>query len=256
MTGDALRVTGHVPRQTTLSPQSSLLSPDMRIGLLGGTFNPIHNCHLFIAGQTRDRLNLERVLFIPSSDPPHKPSTSLAPASHRRVMVELAIESEPRFALSEVELKRPNKSYSIETVQALRTEFGPSAELFFILGLDSFVEFPTWKQASALLKLCHFVVVSRPGTSFASLTTLSLLPPLDPSALEALDQGTEERADISLPGGTMLILLHLPPCYASASDIRHRVKTGQTLATLLPPQIESYIIRSGLYREDANRTRL
>jgi nicotinate-nucleotide adenylyltransferase len=106
----------------------------MRIGLLGGTFNPIHNCHLSIAAQIRDRLNLERVLFIPSSDPPHKPSTSLAPAAHRHEMVRLAIASEPSFALSDVELKRANKSYSIDTVRTLRIEFGPSAELFFILG--------------------------------------------------------------------------------------------------------------------------
>ena len=228
----------------------------MRIGLLGGTFNPIHNGHLFIAAQIRDRLDLERVLFIPTGDPPHKPSTSLAPAAHRQEMVKLAIASEPSFALSDVELTRANKSYSIDTVRTLRTELGPSAELFFILGLDSFVELPTWKQASELLKLCHFAVVTRPGTRFASLKELSLLPPLERPALEALDAGTQERVDVSLPGGTTLILLQLPPCHASASDIRHRIKTGQAVSALLPPQIESYIIRSGLYREEADRTRL
>ncbi len=227
----------------------------MRIGLLGGTFNPIHTCHLFIAAQTRDRLALDRVLFIPSGDPPHKPPASLAPAPHRYAMVRLAVESDPTFAVSDVELQTTTKSYSIDTVHTLLTQWGPSAELFFIVGLDSFLEFHTWRKAPELLRLCRFVVVSRSGTGFASLADFSLLPSLDRGSLDSLDAGRQERLDIPIPGGTMLILLCLPPCMVSASDIRRRVQSGQPLSPLLPAPVESYIIRLGLFREETDRTR-
>ena len=228
----------------------------MRIGLLGGTFNPIHTCHLSIAAQTRDRIDLDRVLFIPSGDPPHKPAESLAPAAHRYEMVRLAVESDPTFAVSDVELQPTTKSYSIDTVRTLLAQYGPSAELFFIVGLDSFVEFPTWRKAPELLRLCHFVVVSRSGTSFASLADFPLLSPLDREGLESLDRGRQDRLDIPIPGGTVLILLRLPPCMASASDIRRRVKSGEPLSPLLPTSVESYIIRLGLFRGETDRTRL
>ena len=228
----------------------------MRIGLFGGTFNPIHACHLFIGGQTRDRLHLDQVLFIPSGDPPHKAPASLAPIGHRYAMVKLAIESDPTFAVSDVELQTATKSYSIDTVRTLLAQVGPSAELFFIIGLDSFLEFHTWRKASDLLRLCPFVVVSRAGAGFASLADVPLLPPLDREALESLNAGRQERLDIPIPGGTVLILLRLPPCPISASDIRLRVKSGQRLTPLLPASVESYIIRFKLFQEDPDRTRL
>ncbi len=228
----------------------------MRLGLLGGAFNPIHHCHLAIAAQTRDRLGLTRILFVPTGDPPHKPPTSLAPAAHRYEMVKLAIAADPTFAVSDVELERPGKSYAIDTIQALSTQRGPSAELFFILGLDSFLEFPSWKHTAELLRLCHFVVVSRPGTSFGSLAELPLLPPMDRPALQALDNGREDRLDIALSKETQLILLQLPPCTVSASEIRRRLMTGESLASLLPAPVESYIIQHALFREDTDRTRL
>ncbi len=228
----------------------------MRIGLFGGTFNPVHSGHLLIAAQVRDRLNLARVLFIPTGDPPHKPPESLAPAAHRSEMVRLAVDSEPTFTASDIEVRRAGKSYTIETVQMLRTELGASADLFFILGLDSFLEIATWRQVAELLKLCHFVVVSRPGARFLSLSDLPLLPATTHAGLESLDAGTTDEIQEPLSATTKLILLRLPLCPISASEIRRRLKAGESLATLLPPPVESYIIRHGLFRGETDRTRL
>lgn len=219
----------------------------MRLALFGGTFNPIHNCHLQIASQTRERIGVDRVLFVPSNDPPHKSATSLAPARDRYEMVALAIAGDPAFALSDVELRRPDKSYSIDTIQALQQEYGAGTELHFLIGLDSFLDVATWRRAEEVLRLCHFVVVSRPQAVFASLATLSLLPSIAPVPLESLDTGRIDRLDVALSDRTTLTLLRLPPCPISASDIRHRLETNQAVTGLLPPDVESYIIRHGLY---------
>jgi nicotinate-nucleotide adenylyltransferase len=227
----------------------------MRIGLFGGTFNPVHRCHLEAATQTQRRLRLDRILFIPSGDPPHKSSTSLAPARHRLEMVRMAIQDIPAFQASDVEMRRPSKSYSIETVHDLQKEYGPEAELFFIIGLDAFLELHTWKQASDLLRACHFVVLARPGSTFTSLLKMSLLPSMDRAPLVALDTQRALQVDVPLPGGMSLILMWIPPCYVSASDIRYRVTHQLTLSNLLPAPVESYILQEHLYlQEKANRT--
>jgi nicotinate-nucleotide adenylyltransferase len=227
----------------------------MRIGLFGGTFNPVHRCHLEAATQTQRRLRLDRILFIPSGDPPHKSSTSLAPARHRLEMVRMAIQDIPAFQVSDVEMRRPSKSYSIETVHDLQKEYGPEAELFFIIGLDAFLELHTWKQASDLLRACHFVVLARPGSTFTSLLKMSLLPSMDRAPLVALDTQRALQVDVPLPGGMSLILMWIPPCYVSASDIRYRVTHQLTLSNLLPAPVESYILQEHLYlQEKANRT--
>ncbi len=226
----------------------------MKIGLFGGAFNPPHRCHLAIAAQTRDRLHLDRVVFIPSGDPPHKGPESLAPATHRLEMVRRAIAGEPSFTLSEVETRRATRSYTIETVGWFRREHGPEADLFFIIGLDAFLDFPNWRQPSELLRACHFVVVPRPGNLFATLVDLSLLPRIAPAALAALDAGRQDRLDVPIPGGTGLTLLGLPPCDASASDIRARLRKRLSVAGLLPAPVESYILQLNLYREETDRT--
>jgi nicotinate-nucleotide adenylyltransferase len=228
----------------------------MRIGLFGGTFNPVHRCHLEAATQTQRRLRLDRVLFIPSADPPHKLSMSLAPARQRLEMVRIAIRDMPAFQVSDVEMRRPSKSYSIETVHELQKEFGPEAELFFIIGLDAFLELHTWKQASELLRACHFVVLARPGSTFSSLLKMSLLPSMDRAPLLALDTQRALQVDVPLPGGTSLILLWIPPCYVSASDIRYRITHQLSLSNLLPAPVESYILETHLYQQEekANRT--
>jgi nicotinate-nucleotide adenylyltransferase len=225
----------------------------MKIGLFGGTFNPIHNCHLTIAARIRDRLSLDQILFIPTGDPPHKPHDGLAPASHRLEMVRLAIAADSAFALSDIEIQRPAKSYSIDTVRALREHYGPGTDLSFILGLDAFLEFPGWRQAPDLLRLCHFVVVSRTGMSFAPLADRPPLPAIPQQALEALDRRTQDRLDVPVPGGTRLTFMCLPPCDISASDIRQRIRSRMSVASLLPAPVESYIMRVRLYQEEPDR---
>ena len=227
----------------------------MRIGLFGGTFNPVHRCHLEAALHAKSRLRLERILFIPSGDPPHKGNGSLASARDRYEMVRLATAGQPGLDVSDIEVRRPAKSYSIDTLREVRKQLGPDAELFFIVGLDAFLDLPTWKQAPDLLRSCHFVVLGRPGATFASLRKMTLLPTIERTPLVALDTQRAFQVDVSLPAGTRLILLSMPPCHASASDIRHRIHSGLDLVNLLPASVESYIMRQHLYRqEEANRT--
>jgi nicotinate-nucleotide adenylyltransferase len=228
-------------------------SGPLRLGLLGGSFNPVHNGHLAIARQTRESLGLDQILFIPTNHPPHKPNSSLAPAQDRYEMVRLAIASDPALALSDVELRRPGKSYSIDTIRLLQQEYGPQTQLFFLIGLDAFLDFPSWRDPLTLLTLCQFVVLSRPGLSFRSLSTVALLPPIPDPSLADLDAERISRIEVPL-GMQRLICLKLPPCTVSASDIRARIRQGLPAANLLPPLVESYILQHHLYQEDPNRT--
>ena len=225
----------------------------MRLGLLGGSFNPVHNGHLAIARQTRETLGLDQILFIPTSHPPHKPNGSLAPAQDRYEMVRLAIASDPSLTVSGVEIRRPGKSYSIDTIRLLQQEHGARTQLFFLIGLDAFLDFPSWREPLTLLELCPFVVLSRPGLSFRSLSTMALLPPIPQSSLADLDAGRISQLEVSL-GTQRLTYLQLPPSAVSASDIRSRIRQGLSVANLLPPLVESYILQHHLYQEDRDRT--
>ena len=225
----------------------------MKLGLLGGSFNPVHHGHLAIARQTREALGLDQILFIPTNHPPHKPNGSLAPAQDRYEMVRLAIASDPSLAISDVEIRRPGKSYSIDTIRLLQQEHGAWTQLFFLIGLDAFLDFPSWREPLTLLELCPFVVLSRPGLSFRSLSTMALLPPIPQASLADLDAGRISQLEVSL-GTQRLTYLQLPPCTVSASDIRSRIRRGLSVANLLPPLVESYILQHHLYQEDRDRT--
>jgi nicotinate-nucleotide adenylyltransferase len=144
----------------------------MFIGLLGGTFNPIHNGHMHIANYVYNTLTLDRVIFIPTGDPPHKLATSLAPAHHRLQMVKLATEPFEPFVVDDREALSPTVSYSIDTITDLKNTFPRETRLGFIIGLDAFLELPSWKQAPHLFELCHFIVCSRPGVTFTQLQSL------------------------------------------------------------------------------------
>jgi nicotinate-nucleotide adenylyltransferase len=225
----------------------------MKLGLLGGSFNPVHDGHLAIARHTREALELDQILFIPTGHPPHKPNGGLAPAQDRYEMVRLAIAPDSAFTISDVEIRRPGKSYSIDTIRQLQQEYGPHIQLFFLIGLDAFLDFPSWRDPRTLLELCSFVVLSRPGLSFRSLSTVSLLPPIPYPSLADLDAGRVFRIEAQI-GGQRLICLKQPPCPISASDIRARIRQGLPVANLLPPLVESYILRHHLYQEECNRT--
>ena len=221
-------------------------SEPMGVGLLGGTFNPVHNDHLDIARQTRDALHLERIVFIPTGDPPHKHQEDLAPARDRYEMVQLAIASDPSFTVSDIEVRRPGKSYSVDTIRLLLQQHGGSVPLYFLIGLDAFLELPTWRDPAIALTLCSFVVISRPGASFQALGTLPLIPRIPTQSLVDLDEGRSSRLDVPI-GEQVLICLRLPPCEVSASDIRSRVRQGLPVANLLPPAVESYILQHHIY---------
>jgi nicotinate-nucleotide adenylyltransferase len=220
---------------------------DRRLGLFGGTFNPVHYGHITMARRVRQALDFDRILFIPTGDPPHKSSQDLASAKDRYEMVRLAIASESDLAISDIELRRTGKSYTIDTVRLLREEYGPQTDLFFLIGLDAFLEFPSWRESDALLGLCSFVVMNRPGTSFQDLTQLDHFRMLSRESLAALDAGSISQLDIPL-GDRRLICLHLPPSEISASDIRKKVRMGLSVANLLPLIVESYILQHHLYK--------
>jgi nicotinate-nucleotide adenylyltransferase len=229
----------------------------MRLGLLGGSFNPVHYGHLGIARHARETLQLDQVVFIPTGDPPHKRNQTLAPARDRYEMVRLAIAgAAPYFSVSDTEVLRKGKSYSIDTVLEFRRQYGTSTELHFLIGLDAFLDLATWKDPQALLKVCRFVVLSRPGKDFGSLTTLPMLPKLDAEALAELDAGKRTQLDIAMPSSPGVVCLSLPHCTISASDIRRRIRLGLPLANLLPQMVESYILRRQLYKEDSNHTHI
>lgn len=221
----------------------------MRVGLLGGTFNPIHNGHLQIAEEVREKLHLDRVLFVPSGDPPHKQGAKIPSARHRLEMTRLALLDHPHFEPSDLEVRRPGKSYSIQTVLALKRLY-PGDRFFFIIGSDAFAEFSTWKEADRLLTLCDFVIVSRPGHPFSRLPELPHLQVIDRDLLLRLDQEAQEGKTVPTGAETALHFIRIAPCPISASEIRKKFTAKEKTKNLLPDAVVSYIIQNKLYRDD------
>lgn len=198
----------------------------MEIGLLGGTFDPIHLGHLIIAEAVRENLGLSRVLFVPAGQPWLKATREITAPEHRLKMVELAIESNPYFAVSTYELDRPGPSYSVDTVAFLRDEIGPDAGLYFIVGADALAELPRWKEPAKLAALCRIVGVGRPGA-----------PKPDLPALEK-----------AVPGvSTLINLLDVAQIGISSTKIRELVKNGRSIRYLVPLSVEEYIYENKLY---------
>jgi nicotinate-nucleotide adenylyltransferase len=219
----------------------------MKIGIFGGTFNPVHQGHLAIAEEVRSAVHLEKILFIPAGDPPHKNNREVIPAHHRLEMVRLAIKDDPHFEISELEIQRPGKSYTVETLAALKAAYPSGTEWFLILGLDAFLDFPAWREPDRLLTLCHFIVVSRPGFRFRELLRLPFLQSTDPVPLTRLDEQKEDRYRLSLGPSTQLILLRVGSWEISATEIRSHLSGGKRRRNLLPPSVESYIMFHHLY---------
>ncbi len=220
-------------------------SPFTRIGLLGGTFNPIHHCHLSIAREAQRALALDHVIFIPSGDPPHKSRASLAPAHHRLSMVKQAIAGLADLTVSDVETTVPDTSYTIETVQTLRETV--KGELWFIIGLDAFLEIAGWKSVETLLSSTNFLVLSRPDFHFSQVASLPLLSSLPPTQLQRLDSGQHHRLDLAIGPQATITFLRIAPCRVSASAVRERILKGLDVTDWLPPQVHSYIIQHHLY---------
>lgn len=201
-----------------------------RIGLIGGTFDPIHYAHLAVAEEVHAALNLTKMVFIPAGQPPHKLEQECTPSYHRLAMVQLAIASNPHFTLSGVEIDRQGPSYLVDTLRILHDQWGPETELFFVIGWDSLEEFHTWyKSADILAQLTGLVAVKRPGYEE--------------------DIGYNKELETRLPGIMQrLMVVPAPQLAISSTDLRRRVAEGKPIKYQTPEAVENYIIEHGLYR--------
>ncbi|MBM4043652.1 MAG: nicotinate-nucleotide adenylyltransferase [Planctomycetes bacterium] len=210
--------------------KSKIENPKSKIGLFGGSFNPIHLGHLILAEAVRDQLALDKVIFIPAHCSPHKSQRLLAPAPDRARMVRLAIRGNPRFEFSDIELKRRGRSYTVETLRQLHAAYPPQTEFFFLIGADTIPELSEWREIGALAKLCQFVVVNRPGGKVAPT----------PKLVKAVGNRVARRI--------LSTQVAIPPIGISSTDIRRRVQAGRSIAYLVPAPVGRYIAAHALYR--------
>jgi nicotinate-nucleotide adenylyltransferase len=212
-----------------------------RLGLFGGTFNPIHYGHLRSAEEVAEALDLGRIWFIPAAFPPHKASPDVTPFEVRLAMTRLAVGRHPRLAVSDVEGRRPGRSYSIDTLRHLRGEFGPDRELYFILGMDAMLDIASWKDYRELFTLSHFVVLDRPGydrDELAELLTRQVHPDFKP-----LSSGV----GFQHPGGCRILFQATTLMDISATRLRRLVHQGGSIRYLLPERVRRFILKNRLY---------
>jgi nicotinate-nucleotide adenylyltransferase len=200
----------------------------MNVGILGGTFDPVHNGHLIVADVARAQLNLNEVLFIPTGQPWLKPERVITAAEHRLNMLRLALDDTPNFSVSEIEIQRPGPTYTIDTLNTLKEQLNAEDELFFIVGQDSLMQLPQWHEVTDLIELCYFVAAPRPGVKKPDL-----------KALEAEIPGVTQR----------VMLMKQPQIDISATDIRERVTRGLSVRHLVPEPVNRYIKENRLYAD-------
>ncbi len=194
-----------------------------RLGVMGGTFDPIHHGHLVAASEAAARFELDEVIFVPTGKPSFKQHQKVTAPEHRYLMTVIATASNPRFTVSRVDVDRPGLTYTVDTLRDLR-EQRPEADLYFISGADAIEQMLTWKDADDLWKMAHFVAVSRPG----------------------------HRLSVdSLPSG-VVSTLEIPALAISSTDCRHRAEAGQPVWYLVPDGVVQYIAKHGLYRGSAS----
>lgn len=228
----------------------------MNIGLLGGTFDPIHNGHLAVAQAALERCKLGKVLFVPGDIPPHKRKQPITDFIHRYAMVTLALQGEKKFFPSLLEAPQEKYStgedrvhYSIDTVRRLKASLTPADKLFFVMGVDAFREISTWREPEALLRECEFIVVSRPGYYLADVAD-ALPPGLRPKTVRRPLKRTRLVSTLKLRGITLHLLegVHMP---AAATAIRAAVRKGEKLGKLVNPAVAEYIKKMNLYPQAA-----
>lgn len=220
----------------------------MKIAIFGGTFDPIHSGHMQAARAAAHRLHLNKVLFIPTGCPPHKTANGLTDYHHRFAMVALACAEDSRFVPSPLESPdlRPGPHYSIDTVWRVKRSLKPGDNLYFLIGLDALIDLPHWKQFRKLLDLTDFIVVSRPG--FDSREVERSLP------RDLLDRRPRKNSrQLRLRRTTLHILPHVEVPVAS-TDLRRAIQQKQNIEGLVPPMVEQYILKEGLYQK-ANQLR-
>jgi nicotinate-nucleotide adenylyltransferase len=195
-----------------------------RLGVFGGTFDPIHLAHLVLAEQAREQLRLDQVLFMPAFIPPHKMGRTLSPPKVRFEMAELAVAGHPNFEVGDLELRRTGPSYTVDTLRTLREQH-PSAELFLLLGGDSLADFPTWREPREILSLAKLGVMKREGSP----------PPEQPTGWEA------ELAE-------RVTFIEAPLLAISGTDLRRRVSEGRSIRYFVPAAVEAFINANKLYQ--------
>jgi nicotinate-nucleotide adenylyltransferase len=207
-----------------------------RIGIMGGTFDPIHYGHLYIAECARYEFNLESVLFIPAGEPVHKKRKDIIDAVHRLEMTRLAVHSNPFFSVSDIEVKRSGPTYTVDTLEYLHKENGEAAEFFFITGADAIIEILTWKDVARVFELCHFIAVTRPGYSLEKMNEV----------LNCLDPCFQRKIHIHETSGIMV----------SSTEIRQSAAKGEPVRYLLPSEVEEYIVTHALYKVESGEWRV
>lgn len=215
----------------------------MKWGLLGGTFDPIHFGHLRAAEEMLQIFDLNRIIFIPSSRPPHKLEAEITSFYHREQMVRMAIEGNVSFSFSDVENLRSGKSYSVETVEYILNKYLEDLELYFIIGQDAFQAITTWKDWEKLLLLCNFAVMTRPGYKQEGLG--SVLPG-DFASRFTYDKKNEGYRG---PTGHAIYFRHVTFLDISSSRIRENVNTGQSIRYLIPDNVRNYIAKNSIYKK-------
>jgi nicotinate-nucleotide adenylyltransferase len=192
-----------------------------RIGVMGGTFDPIHHGHLVAASEVGYFYSLDEVIFVPTGEPWQKKDRQVSAAEDRYLMTVIATASNPRFSVSRVDIDRPGPTYTIDTLRELRSQVGPDAELFFITGADALEKMMTWQDVDELFKLAHFVGCTRPG---------------------------HRLSGAGLPDGRVS-LIEIPALAISSTNCRERVSQGEPIWYLVPDGIVQYISKNGLYRD-------
>ncbi len=215
----------------------------MNIAIFGGTFDPIHIGHLRAAKAAVRRFRLDRILFVPTGNPPHKSRDPLTPFSHRFAMVTLACAEDRRFVPSLLEAPTPDgrRHYSIHTVRAVKRTLGAKHTLFFLIGVDAFLDLPQWREYRHLLDLVNFIVVSRPG--FASGAIREVVAP------DLVRQGSSGvRPDTVRLRRAVVRVLDGVKAPVASREIREAIRTGRRISGLVPSLVEQYILKAGLYR--------
>ncbi len=213
------------------------------VGILGGTFDPIHLGHLRAAEEVRETQQLDEIRLVPAAMPPHKEGRGIVAASHRLRMVELAIHGVPGFRASGIELDRAGPSYSVDTLRAVRAEVGPEMRLVFVLGYDAFLDFGTWKDHAGIFALCDVVVVTRPPWPDRLASEEIPVAAREAFWYDPISESFRHRS------GHVLSLQRITALDISAAAIRARLAAGRSIRFLVPSAVDAYIAEHGLYRQ-------